>query len=49
MEIISKSLDENVAYINIDNPRYLVKGNALVDTSLQNITFDFMKDLTPIE
>ena len=40
---------ENVAYINIDNPRYLVKGNALVDTSLQNITFDFMKDLTPIE
>lgn len=40
---------ENKAYIGIDNPRYLVKGNPLIDTSLQNITFNFMKELTPIE
>ena len=39
---------ENKAYVNIENPKYLVKGNALIPTSGQNITFDFMKELTPI-
>lgn len=40
---------ENKAYINIENPRYLVNGNPLIDSSLQNNTLNFMKDLTPIE
>lgn len=39
---------ENIAYVNIENPKYLVKGNSLVNTTGQNITFDFMKNLTPI-
>ena len=38
----------NKAYKNIDNPKYLVKGNPLVDTSIDSITFNFMKDLTPL-
>lgn len=38
---------ENVAYINIENPKYLVKGNHLL--SNPNLTLDFMKGLTPIE
>jgi len=39
---------ENKPYIGIENPRYLVKGNPLIDTTLQNVTFDFMRELTPI-
>ena len=38
----------NVAYKSIENPKYLVKGNPLIPTTGQNITFDFMKGLTPI-
>ena len=40
---------ENKAYTKIENPQYLVKGNALIPTSGQNITFDFMNELTPID
>ena len=38
----------NIAYVNIDNPRYLVKGNSYLYPIGQFETFDFMKDLTPI-
>ena len=40
---------ENKAYVSIENPKYLVKGNSLIPTTGQNVTFDFMKDLTPIK
>lgn len=40
---------ENKAYVNIENPKYLVKGNALIPTSGQNVTFNFMKELTPVD
>ena len=39
---------DNIAYINIENPKHLVKGNSLVSTAGQNVTFDFMKELTPL-
>lgn len=39
---------ENLAYTSIENPKYLVKGNPIL-TDVQDITFDFMKNLTPIE
>ena len=38
----------NIAYKNIENPKYLVEGNPLIDTSEDSITFNFMKDLTPL-
>ncbi len=38
---------KNVAYINTENPKYLVKGNNML--SNENLTLDFMKELTPIE
>lgn len=40
---------ENKAYVNIENPKYIVKGNALIPTSGQNVTFNFMKELTPVD
>lgn len=39
---------ENKAYINIDNPKYLVRGNGFLQSYSGYTTFDFMKDLTPI-
>ena len=39
---------ENIAYISVENPKYLVPGNPLLNTVGNNETFDFMKDLTPI-
>ena len=39
---------ENVAYKDIENPRYLVEGNVMISSDI-NETFDFMKQLTPIE
>lgn len=39
---------ENVAYVNVENPKYLVEGNPLTVAVGKNITLDFMKDLTPI-
>lgn len=39
----------NIAYKNIDDPKHLVPGNPLIDHEVQNITFDFMRDLTPIK
>lgn len=39
---------ENIAYVDNESPKYLVKGNPFVNSIGQNITFDFMKDLTPI-
>ena len=39
----------NVAYINIDNPKHLVEGNPLLDIDKIDVTFDFMKELTPID
>ena len=39
---------ENIAYINIDNPKYLVKGNPTIGSIEDNTTFDFMNELTPI-
>ena len=38
----------NVAYVNIENPKYLVEGNPLISTTNQNTTFDFFNGLTPI-
>ncbi|MBE6143891.1 MAG: hypothetical protein E7177_07925 [Erysipelotrichaceae bacterium] len=38
----------NIAYVNIENPKYLVKGNSYLYPIGQFETFDFMKDLTPI-
>ena len=38
---------ENVAYKDIENPRYLVEGNVMISSDI-NETFDFMKHLTPI-
>lgn len=38
----------NVAYVDIENPRYLVKGNPYLYPIGHFETFDFMKDLTPI-
>ena len=39
---------ENVAYINIENPTYLVKGNVMISSDI-NETFNFMQELTPIK
>lgn len=39
---------DNIAYVNIDNPKYLVKGNPTIESLEYNVTFDFMKELTPI-
>lgn len=39
---------ENVAYKDIETPTYLVKGNVMISSKI-NETFDFMKQLTPIQ
>lgn len=39
----------NTAYVNLDNPRYLVPGNSYINPVGQFESFDFMKDLTPIK
>ena len=39
---------ENTAYIDIENPIYLVEGNLLISSNI-NETFDFMQELTPIK
>lgn len=39
----------NVAYKDLDNPKYLVKGNAFLDNNIKDITYDFMVGLTPIK
>lgn len=39
----------NIAYIDLENPRYLVKGNPILDGSIKDITYDFMNGLTPLE
>ena len=39
---------ENKAYINIENPKYLVEGNPYIQTTGEEATFNFMKGLTPI-
>ena len=38
----------NIAYTSIDNPKYLVPGNPLISTVEDNVTFDFMDSLTPL-
>lgn len=38
---------ENLAYISIENPKYLVKGNPIL-TDVPNVTFNFKDSLTPI-
>ena len=38
---------ESKAYINLDNPRYLVEGNPFLDANVTT-TFNFMKELTPL-
>lgn len=38
----------NIAYTSLENPKYLVKGNNILDGAT-NITFDFMNNLTPLE
>lgn len=38
---------ESKAYINLDNPRYLVEGNPFLDANVTT-TFNFMKELTPV-
>lgn len=40
---------KNKPYIGIENPKYLVEGNYLIQTNGQNVTFDFMDDLKPLE
>ena len=40
---------KNKPYIGIENPKYLVEGNYLILTNGQNVTFDFMDDLKPLE
>lgn len=39
---------KNVAYKNIENPKHLVEGNPLLSTEGQDVTFDFIKNLTPL-
>ena len=39
---------KHIAYKNIENPKYLVKGNMFIDTQV-SVTMNFMKQLTPIE
>lgn len=38
---------DNIAYVNVENAKYLVKGNGILEGQ-DNITFNFYKDLTPI-
>lgn len=39
---------DNLAYISIENPKYLVKGNPIL-TDVPNVTFNFKDNLTPID
>ena len=39
---------DNPSYLAIENPKYLVPGNSIL-TDVQDVTFNFMENLTPLE